>query len=429
MKSLARICFSLLIIFVSALYLPMIYNTLFLDEVEKTHLFYSPVSRDFIYKEKVVGQVPEAVLATAEDHHAEIAYRKADGNYVDRVTFEKHLPFIFYKNMDIWGLLPMALRGADGREYTFTKSAIKKSRRVLELKSRDIQGNAPQTPAWPLFESNPGQARLVFPDDRFYMTHGGMEFINADTNALDEKLTHTFTQALRDAGFVFPARSVNGKFTVLKPFDQGVFLVDQAFAVFHLKRVNGLPVVVKTPISPSLNTRHIKSSEDKRGRYYGLLLDGGGRLHLFSRENYGLIPLDLPGYDPDTMDVKLIFNPLYCTVVYSDDAIIHGGVFDDQFKRLATYTHPMSRQTPIPATRIRDTLFPFSLEPSQAGFLDINVHWVPGFAVQGLAAWLGIYLFMSIVVFNKRPGLGKSALVGFLGPYGLVALLGSGVDD
>ena len=82
-----------------------------------------------------------------------------------------YLPFIFYKNMEIWGLLPLELAGRK-----FDKKSIKAGRRVMELKSREITGNSPQTPVWPLLESNPGQARLVFPDDRFHMTPSAMKF-------------------------------------------------------------------------------------------------------------------------------------------------------------------------------------------------------------------------------------------------------------
>jgi hypothetical protein len=32
-----------------------------------------------------------------------------------------------------------------------------------------------------------------------------MQFVNADTNAVDEPLTELFTRALKDAGFSFPA--------------------------------------------------------------------------------------------------------------------------------------------------------------------------------------------------------------------------------
>ncbi|MCG8620158.1 MAG: DUF4857 domain-containing protein, partial [Desulfobacterales bacterium] len=299
MKRLPLFCYTFLAILVTAIYLPMLYDKVFFKKIEKTHLFYSPVSRDFIFKEKLVGPIPEAAAGFAVDHHTGIAYKKADGTYVARVDFEKHLPFIFYKNMEIWGLLPLELN-----HRSFDKKTIKADRRVMELKSRDISDKAPVVPFWPLLESNPGQARLIFPEDRFRMTDTAMVFINADTNTEDEALTQAYTQALKDKGFQFPARSVNGKFTVLKPFDEGVFLVDANHRVFHLKRVDGKPVVKNTNIPPALKTRHIKVSENKQKAFYGLLLTGNGRINLLSYDNYRVIPIPIDHYDPDRMDVK-----------------------------------------------------------------------------------------------------------------------------
>jgi len=59
--------------------------------VEKTHLLFSPVTRRFIYVEKIVGPVAPEALRKAKDHHAGIAYRDADGTWYSREEFEKRL--------------------------------------------------------------------------------------------------------------------------------------------------------------------------------------------------------------------------------------------------------------------------------------------------------------------------------------------------
>ena len=88
-----------------------------------------------------------------------------------------------------------------------------------------------------------------------------MEFINADYNTVDKNLTVAFTTALKEKGFIFPAKSVNGKFTVLKPFDEGVFIVDATDHVFHILRRNGKPADALTQINFVLqvNSRQIQS--------------------------------------------------------------------------------------------------------------------------------------------------------------------------
>ena len=94
MRTLSAAALTILTILIMALYLPMLFEKIFIEEVKKTHLFYSPVSHRFVYTEQIVGQIPRESLATAEDHHADKAYRDQDGNWFTRVAYEKQLPFI-----------------------------------------------------------------------------------------------------------------------------------------------------------------------------------------------------------------------------------------------------------------------------------------------------------------------------------------------
>lgn len=419
MRTLAMIALMLLTVTVAAIYIPELYGKIFLRPVEKTHLFYSPVTERFIYKEKIVGELPPEALEKAEDHHAETAYRDQDGSWYSRVEFEKRLPFIYYKNMELWGLLPLRLGGQD-----LDKDIIEKNRQVLELKASEIGSHKPEIPLWPLLESEPGQARLVFPENRFRMTTEAMEFVNADTNSVDRELTNRFTEALQDKGFVFPARSVNGKFTILKPYDEGVFLVDAEHHVFHVKRRHGEPAVVKTPIPPDLETRHIKISENRRREYYGLLLAGDGGLHLLTYDNYRLIPLPLRNYDPDSMDFKLILNPLYRTAIFSDAETVWAVAMDTEYRPLARYGHLMSRAQETTAKNIHALIFPFvlHLEQDKGGYLALSVQSGGPVALWGLGGSLVILALLSWLR-KKRPPRGhEMLLVALSGIYGLLAI-------
>jgi hypothetical protein len=419
MRRLAATALIILSIAVLALYLPLVFQKLFQEQVEKTHLFYSPVTQRFITKEKIVGPIPPEARAIAEDHHAEIAYRDEDGTWYTRREFQKRLPFIFYRNMDIWGLLPLRLQ-----EQVFDRTTIKENRQVLELRPWEIQDRRPDIPLWPLLESNPGQARLVFPTDRFRMTDQAMQFINSDTNSVDADLTRRFTRALEDKGFVFPVRSVNGRFTILKPFDEGVFMVDQEYTVFQVKRRDGEPVVIRTPIDPALKTRHIKVYENKRREYYGLLLAGDGDLFLMTYDNYSLIPMPLKDYDPDRMDFKLILNPLYRTAIWSDETFIRAAVMDRDYQVLDRHVHRMSRAKVTPMERVHHLLFPFSIRLKVAHSGVLTWSFQPGniLSLFGILGCLIGYVFWRRIRDKGWPGAGRLALLAVSGLYGLLAL-------
>ncbi len=415
----ATACLVILTVLLAAIYLPALYGKLFFERIRKTALFYSPVIKDFIYTEKIVGEVPEIAKQKAEDHHADIAYRDREGNWYTRQEFEKMLPFIYYKNMELWGLLPLHLGGR-----ILDKETIQKNRQVMELRRGDISDHKPLTPLWPLLESKPAQARLVFPADRFRMTDTAMEFVNADYNMVDQKLTNLFTSALRKKGFRFPARSVNGKYTILKPFDEGVFLVDQNWHVFHVKRVSGQPQVVKTPIDPALKTRYMKISESRRREYYGLLLGGDGSLHAMTYDNYRLIPIPIKNYVPDEMDFKLIINPLYRTAIYSDDAVVRALVMDLDYQPIAEYEYQMSRSIRTAAHEACDFLFPYTVtaEKRPGGYFRLGWKWGGTLSLLGiLCTLIGFAIFLKIRR-ERFPRLAEIILILLTGVYGLLAV-------
>ncbi len=104
--------------------------------------------------------------------------------------------------------------------------------------------------------------------------------------------------------------------------------MDAGYRVFHVKREQGRPVVVRTPVDPALRTRHIQISENDRREHYGLLLAEDGGLYVLTCDHYRLEHLPLDRYDPERMDFKLIFNPLYITAIWSDERVVRAVAMD-----------------------------------------------------------------------------------------------------
>ncbi|PIE68780.1 MAG: DUF4857 domain-containing protein [Deltaproteobacteria bacterium] len=403
---LARLALMLLAVMVMGVFLPIGQKMLSGESMGKTQLFYSPVIKKFIYREKV-----------GEGHS--FVTLDEDGTSYDRTTFETMIPFIYYRNMELWGKLPLVLDG-----QTFTKEQIRTNRQVFELKARNITGNFPRIQVFPLLESVPGRSRLRFPEDAFRMTDQ-MEFINVDTNKVDPVLTQIYTKALTDAGFVFPARLVAGKVSILKPFDEGFFLVDARNTVFHIKRVKGKPFVVRTPIPADLGIRHIKVSENKKKAIYGLILTHTGELYLMTYDNYGLIRLPVEGYKPDTMDIKLIINPLFVTAIFSDDTIIHAVAMNKAYEPIARYQHVMFSGKKRVADKIVDALFPFVIQTHDAntGYLPFRFQWSGWTSLLGTALALAVGC---VLAYRRKGGFRTHwpdlVLIVVTGFYGLLAV-------
>jgi hypothetical protein len=414
---IARYALVLPALLVLAVYVPMLFDLSFDARIKKTHMFYSPVINKFIWRDKVLDPAEKGL---GEVHHAQFVQQDQDGRRYTWREFEKLLLFIYYKNMEIWGLLPLRLHGK-----SFDKKEIRADRQVVELNPRQIAGRSPQDDIYPLIEAKPGSVRLVFPEDRFRLDDE-MEFINADLNHQDSDLSRAYTSALEKAGFKFPARLAAGKNTILKPFEGSFFLVDDNGAAFHLKRLDGKPWVVKNPIDPGLGIRSIKVAENKRREFHGLLLTRDGRLFLISYDNNQLIPLPLEGYDPDAMDFKLIINPLFRTATYSDDKVIKAVVMDGDYQLIDRYERTKPGAGLTPAQRVFSYLMPFrvSLEDSTTGYLSLDVKW---------HGWLslimaGLALVIILLAGRRRGGkagalLADGPVVLPTGLYGLAVLL------
>ncbi|PLW76611.1 DUF4857 domain-containing protein [Cohaesibacter celericrescens] len=412
---LARYASLLLAVFVLAVWLPQLHNMLFEYRFGKTHLFYSPVIKKFIYKELV-----------GEGH--QFIYRDQDEKDYSREEFEALIPFIYYKNMEIWGKLPLLLDG-----QSFDKTEIKAARQVVELKPTDLGDHSPRIQLFPLLESNPGRARLSFPENVF-RPDDKLSFINSDFNRFDEELTNRFGNALKNSGFVYPVKAVFGRVSILKAFDAGYFLTDAKGQFFHLMKVDGEPKISQVALPDGSKVRQLVVAESKRREILGILLDEAGKAYLMGYGDYHILPLILPDYDPDTMELKIIFNPLYRTAVYSDKEVIHAVVMDKSYKVISHHARTMAMARPRLSETIWHVATPFSLQLAKGNSRYLS--FIPQF--HGWLAIIGNLLSFGIAVFFlKQKGTRISSsifdllLVGLTGLYGLIAvvLLPPGVVD
>lgn len=405
---IGRLSLTLVTVTVLAVALPRLYDLAFAVDAAPTQLFYSPVRKAFVFRE----------------HRGDHDFRYADqhGDTFDRRTFETLIPFIYYRNMELWGLMPLEIDG-----HVFDKPTILAHRQVFELIPDELQDRGPAIPVYPLMESDPEQAGLRFPEDVFRMTGRRMEFLNVDTNQVDEDLTTRFSAALSAEGFQHPARLVAGKPTILKPFDEGYFLVDAAGAVFHVKRVKDQPLVVRTPISnQDLTVRDIKVIENKRRDYYGFLLTTDNRLFLMSYDNYRLVQLPTAGYAPDRMDYKLILNPLYATAIYGDDALVRAVAMTPGFEPIDRYQRSEPDRDAQLTETVRRILFPVTLSLGERDSRYLS--WQ--FEHHGWPTLIGNLTALALLLALTRiPSLGLRAhwstilLTALSGVFGLAAAL------
>ncbi|MTI17470.1 DUF4857 domain-containing protein [Rhodobacteraceae bacterium RKSG542] len=402
---IARISLMMLTTLLLAIWLPMLHTMLFEERFGKTHLFYSPTIKEFVYKELV-----------GEGH--QLAYRDAKGNDYSRKEFEFLNPFIYYKNMEMWGHLPLVIDG-----NTYDKQAIRSERMVVEIKPRDLAGNSPRVQLFPLLESNPGRVRLSFPTNVFRPSDQ-LEFVDSDLNAFDPALTDQFTQALAGAGFEFPVSQVFGRVSILKAYDSGFLLQDSNGALFKLKKRDGEAVINRIELPSGLEVRHVAITESKQREILGIVIGTEDEVYLLTEGNFDLIPLQLPDFDADSMELKVIFDPLYRTAIYSDNERIYSVAMDRDFTSIATYQRTMAIAEPRLVDEVWHFLVPFELQMSAD-----NTRYIQLNPVINMQAFLvGNLLVLGFVLAMKKwrvrdfaPSYGELLFIALGGVYGLVA--------
>ncbi len=385
--------------------LPAGFDKVFGQNIGNPLLFFSPLQKQFIYRESLGGH--------------RFNYMNEEGKSYSRTDFEYQLPFLYYKNLEKKKLLPVSIDGE-----SFDKQTIKAGKQGLEIKSRHLDSHHPQIELYPLFNNNPEVAIMPFPEDMFRFTNQAMEFINADSNRIDTRLTGRFTSALESLGFVFPATVIGGKTTNLKPFDEGFFIRDSKGQVFHVKRVLDKPEIIKTPIDSTLDIQDILVSENKRKEFYGTIITRQGDLYLISYDNYRLISLPVEKYQPGSMDFKLLINPMYKTAVSSGSKMVYGTAMDSSYQSFRSYELDRHNPTPFLVQVSRALLFPFQLhfDNPYRGQADLRLQFGGFWSLAGILLATALFCLFSRQKEHLSINKGELSLVLVTGFFGLIAL-------
>ncbi len=405
LKTLSRLSFLVLAILAMSYILPLSFDKVFGKHNEDPLLFYSPVLHQFVYQESLGGH--------------RFNYLDEEGRSYSRQEFEALLPFVYSRNLERRDLLPMVLEGR-----SFDAQSISEDRQGLEIRARHVRGQKPRIQLYPLFNNDPQVAMMRFPVEVFRFTPNAMEFIDADHNRLDPHLTGRFTEALKDKGFVFPAEVIGGRPTNLKPFDDGYFIGDSMGQVFHVKRVLNEPQIFRLPLDSPLDILDVVVTEHERREFHGVIITRQGEVFLIRWGDYGLIPLPVKDYDPRSMDLKLLIDPLYRTVTVSSRGAVTGVAMDAGYQVIRRYELPRREAASDLVRHSRDFLFPFqlTLESPHHGQAHVGLHVGGPWSLAGILLAFALFFLLSRRDPPFPANKGDLAVVALSGLLGLTAV-------
>ena len=216
--------------------------------------------------------------------------------------------------------------------------------------------------------------------DVFRITGEGIEFVDMETNTIDQKKSAAFTKVLRDKGFSFPARVVSGNPSTRKRYDNGYLLVDDAQRVYHMKQVRGRPFADRKSL--------------------GFLVDSEKRFYTLGAEDYKLHEIPVGKFGPTRENMMIIGDMFYWTVTIQGAESKRYVAVNARDYSLADEYRP--EEKPQAWAEYAKYLFPFEL--SFTSPLDGYVK--PRIAeVSFQALWLGLALGAFYALIRRRsPG-------------------------
>lgn len=345
---------------------------------------YTPDNYPFVYYSSILKELG---IVNYKDKKMPLTDLK--GNKYTTAQFDSLMPLLNYRQLMSDGRLPDSIAG-----HEITPPILRSKSVVFKYSPTDIQ--TPKVGLNILFESMPKRVGLEMPEDVFRMKDK-IEFIDDNTNTINERKSNNFQQALEKEGYSFPTQWLEGNPNPRKPYDEGYFCLDANNNLFHMKMVNDRPFVRNTHVSDSINIAYFSMLEVSDKRFYGFLFSKEGNLYIVEGDEgkYKPVQLDLPPLDLKQDQITIMGNLLYWTIwVTTPNGRNYYALESASLKKVAEYNVFREENK---WDKISEWIFPYYLtfQNSNSSYIVPEFHFtsIYGFGINILLAILSILFF------------------------------------
>jgi len=360
-----------------AIAIPKLYWITFAKPIKAPFIQYSAVDHDFMIIRSDDGTV----------------FTNPEGKKFTREEYETKLPFMYTRQLLMNQTLPDSLDGVEMDPHQ-----ISNYRSSFRLKPEDL--HAPLPSLYPLFESRSGRVNLEMPEDYFRITWR-MEFINAETNKIDEEKSQMFSAVLYNRGFKFPAISINGIPTTLKSCDEGYLVIDSADQLFHVKMIKGKPFVRKVDLPDGLKFKTIQCIDNNDKLYYAYLFSEDNHVYALTQYDYLLERFPVDDVDPDQCEIRIYGDLLNYNITVQGEGFVRLHIFDRELHLVDEYSESWPVQNERNEGKVAATLFPAQLSMTDINSDYINFYFKPSNSFYWIIVSL-LLAFVQIIIIRKR---------------------------
>jgi hypothetical protein len=256
-------------------------------------VYFSSIQKKFLFRE------------TDKKEHS---FYDDEGKTYSEQEYDTSLPLFNFRQLTVNGEMPDSIDGIaiEPRELRVKQTMFRYN---------PTNKNTPNPGLYILYESLPKKAKLESPGDLFRLKDK-IEFVDAETNTVNQKKSDLFQNALLKAGYVFPAQWTSGDLNIRKPYDEGYFSLDANGQLYHIKMVNGRPFIRNTQLDPQIEPAFFAMEEPADKRFYGFLFDKKGHTYILEEDGgkYKPVELEINPLNLDTGELMIMGNFLYWTV-------------------------------------------------------------------------------------------------------------------
>ncbi len=296
MLRISKIFFWAIVAVILAWQLPWLYNFFFAKSSHSPFTMYSSVVGEFV---------------VLDMNDKDIIYYDHAGNNYTEAEFDSILPMFYCRQLMADGRFPDTICGVPVNPYD-----VQIENFHARYTPADI--NKPQIGLYSLLESMSGRVDLEMPDDVFRTTEEGIEFIDMESNTINEEKSKRFTDLMLRKGFKFPATRLSGNPTDRKEYDEGYVVLDADHKLFHLKMTKGRPYCRAIEFPEGVTLKHLFITEFSSRRMLALVVDTDNSVWVVKRPSYEVVKTGIPSFNPETESMLIMGNMLDWTVGISD---------------------------------------------------------------------------------------------------------------
>lgn len=282
------------------------YNKEYAKEFNRYYIFYSHILDKFVYQKNFGDHIFE--------------YGDANGKRFDRVEYESFLPFVYWRDLDIRGKLPIEVAGAK-----FDAQSIKSSKLSFSYDPKMLQQN--EVELYPLINPIGSIGMIPFPEEAILFFQGGVKVYNFD-DELDKSLTKEIEELMKSKGVTLPIKNVWGKPVNMKPYDVGYLILDSANRLFNLKRGDGRTTLEEVRYPEGIELVFVGIGENRQKELIGYAIDAQSSFYLLRFGSFEFVKLELAGFDYKKMKLQLLADPLSYLIRYDNGDVYRVSLFD-----------------------------------------------------------------------------------------------------